>query len=992
MTVQTPPTVDRLKSIKNRIIGNPTAKTELSQDIPLLEVLVECLASAYQDAIRIEAAHIITSLSINTGSDNALACLLRADTPRGLLMSLTSPSSPPVQAALARALRSLTAAIADVVGPSVSGLRPETTATLRNDARIALDEIFMVETLDVVLPLLGHHHYSDGVAVSIAQLLARSLRVAQHRTAVTEWLPSDERAKESRSRRGWEKLSAHGVNAPARQGGWVTRNLKTMLDSRAHKVQEAALLALGTLAKENVAIASALTEHQGLASVVNILAKSRSPDLQLAACLCATHIIRASPQPNDSIASMVISVLNRFISPPSTFSTASTSVSIQQQRQACNILHHLVIDDPPLCKLAFTRGCLNNLARLLSSLTIIPSGEPHTLTDIVGDSGKDRKPNTISESSDEPPSLSVLREAILTALAALALLQHEIRMALTELDLGEVPMHPALTASSDFVASEGASNGEYTPTLNGGKHKELLALLRLTIKSPHPGIRYATAELMRALTRSVAVLRTSVVDSGLGQLILERVMDPKEDRRVVGAALKAVCNGVCEFSPLRDGYVKEGLVERLVKFIRGIEPFDAVEGSHSPVLDTSLRPIALWAIKNLVKKSDDNKKSKVMTELGWGTLAELMVSGKLESRGRLRRVLREKKAKNRRESVMGGIVGSMDIDGESDVMVQNAVDDSSDTEEEMEQEEADMDQDIPAVQEQAIHIVRNLSENESGIDMVFGEFGKINLLDIPFFATQESKMPSASFSSLPSPTSTASFPTLSPAPPRISPSLHPIIAILTTILSAPPSAAPDITLQATFTLANLSNGSPSQQALILSHPPLLRAIRNVLAESGRGFEGGDVRKPAVGAVLALAKGCAGVVSSAGSSHGFGGDASKVITSARCRKEMSEAGVLGTLKRICESQGGVVGVGIGMVHHHPHHHPTSAGSKVGLGHSHSYSATPAISGGPSTSPTTPTHSHLVAHAAPLMDTDKEVVELARSALDWLDHDVYGGTVM
>ncbi|EEB93102.1 hypothetical protein MPER_08290 [Moniliophthora perniciosa FA553] len=224
MTVHTPPTVDRLKSIKNRIIGNPTAKTELSQDIPLLEALVECLASTCQDAIRIEAAHIITSLSI-TDSDNALACLLRVDTPRGLLMSLSSPSSPPVQAALARALRSLTATIADV-----------------------------------------------------------------HRTAVTEWLPSDERAKDSRSRRGWEKLSVHGVNAPARQGGWVARNLKAMLDSHAHKVQEAALLALAALAKENVAVASALTEHQGLASIVNILAKSRSLDLQLAACLWLVHI------------------------------------------------------------------------------------------------------------------------------------------------------------------------------------------------------------------------------------------------------------------------------------------------------------------------------------------------------------------------------------------------------------------------------------------------------------------------------------------------------------------------------------------------------------------------------------------------------------------------------------------------------------------------------------------------------------------------------
>ncbi|KAK7043752.1 hypothetical protein VNI00_008364 [Paramarasmius palmivorus] len=998
MTIQSPLTVDRLKSIKNRVIGNPTAKVELSKDLLFLETLVGYLTLPSPDAIRVEAAHIVTSLSIASCPDDTLASLLRVDTLRRLLVSLSSPSSPPVQAALARALRSLTSAIADIVSPSVSALRPETSPTLRNDARIALDGIFLIDTLDIVLPLLAHR--SDAIAVSIAQLLSQSLRIAQHRTAVTEWLPADERAKESKSKRGWEKLSAHGVNAPGRQGGWVARNLSAMLANRAQKVQEAALLALGALAKENGPVASALTEHQTLATVVNLLAKTRSLDLQLAACLCTTHIIRASPPANDSIAIMIMSVLNRFVSPPSSVASASTSISPQQQRQACNILYYLVIDDLTNCRLAFSRGCLNNVAGLIASLTVIPPGEPQTISDINSDISKERKPtmNLVDiDPSDEPPTLSALREAALITLAALVLLQHEVRAALVELDLGDVPLHPAVAIPSGCMAStERVAGGDSTPTLNGGKqHKQLLALLRLTLKSPHAGVRYATSELMRALTRSIGVLRTNVVDSGLGQLILERVMDPKEDRRVVGAALRAVCNGICEFSPLRGSYVQEGLVGRLVQFIRGIEPFDTTPGSHTPVLDTSLRRMALWGIKNLVNKSSDSSKREIMAQIGWGTLAELMVSGKLEGKGRRRHRLHQKGIKGRSSSVVGGVVGSMDIDEEGGLVALDIEDDGSDTEEELDQEEPETDQDVAAIQEQAIHIVRNLSENETGIDMVFEEFGKLNLRDIPFPNASRNKVPSVSLPSLASP-SASSFPSLSPTLAPASLSLHPIIAILTALLSAPPSAAPDITLQAAYTLANLSNGSALQQALILSHQPLLKAIRNVLAESGRGFEGGDVRRPAVGAILALAKGCSTLVNSlSSSSHGFDGDATKVITSARCRKEMGEAGLLSTLKRICESQGGVVGVGIGIPHHH-HPHPHMPGGRASLGHSHSYSAASGgISGGPSTSPITATHPHPYPHphAAPLMDTDREVVELARMALDWLDHgDVYGGTVM
>ena len=151
--------------------------------------------------------------------------------------------------------------------------------------------------------------------------------------------------------------------------------------------------------------------------------------------------------------------------------------------------------------------------------------------------------------------------------------------------------------------------------------------------------------------------------------------------------------------------------------------------------------------------------------------------------------------------------------------------------------------------------------------------------------------------------------------------------ITRTLLFPPPNSSLDVILQATYVIANLANGSSAQRALILHHPPLLRVIGTVIADFPRGFEGGDARKPAIGTILTLAKGCATVISSPIDTG------ATTITIPQCRQIMIDAGVVGTLRRICESQGGIVGVGIG--HHHHHHLPGAGVARGSLVHSHSY---------------------------------------------------------
>ncbi|KAJ7503801.1 ARM repeat-containing protein [Mycena galericulata] len=755
----TPISLSSLKSIKNTVIGNPAAKVQLAQDEVFIQTLVQCLndpppTDPREEDLRIEAAHVIASISY--GSEAVLGTLLRCDAPRAFLYAIskfTVDDSAALRSAFARGLRALAIAIADTVGPSQWGLREERSA-IKSDAEAALDYLFETDSIDLYLPLLVDH--APQTRISIVQLLGFSVRTAEHRSAVVTWLPPEDRQKEVKTKRGWEKTAA-SANAPNRQGGWACRTLTAMTHSKDSKLQEAALWALATIAKDNSVLAAALSkdrEGPSQLSFVLSLAKSRSTDTQLAACLCATSIIRASspasashpvhsiPPADDTAARTVMNVINRIISAP--------NESLQSRTKACFILYYLVTDHPGLSFSAFERGCLGKLAAVLQDITPLA-------------------PRADWE-DDEPESVSSLREAALTAVAALSLFDNTIRRSVTD-DLRLLPLiHAAL----------------------GGRHV---------------GVRYAACQCVRALSRAVAVLRTNIVDSGLGmavfQIFLKKELgsggggdgdgdgDGKgkegegEDRRVTAAALAAVCNIVNEFSPLRPIYLDLGLMPRLVQLLAGG--------------DATLRLSSLWAVKNLLSKTSGETKRDVMQCLGWGRLAALLE----------------------------------DADG--------------------------------AVQEQAFHLVRNLAENEAGIEMIFRELNPTVLLR------------------------------------------H-----LTTALGAEDD---DVVLQATYVLANLSNGAATYQSHLLAAPALLAALRSVLADRAP-----HIRRPAVSAVLELAR-----------------------TSTAGRRALGQAGVASTLRQMCSA--GTSGFGSPV--------RDVGGAGGGL-------------------------------RGTAMDDDRDVIEQARTALDWLEH--------
>ncbi|KAF9545167.1 hypothetical protein CPC08DRAFT_823953 [Agrocybe pediades] len=822
--------VANLKSIKNAVIGNPLAKAEISRDELFVSTLVDCLNAAsdedkaFQNALRAEAAHVIASLSY--GSEQALGTLLQANAPHAFLYAIshfTASDSNALRSAFSRGLRALASSIADVVGPSMWGLRPE-QSTIRNGAQQALNYLFQTESLDIYLPLLISTNSTTAVATSTAEVIALAVRSEGHRRLVTEWLPPAERQREVKSKRGWEKTASSASAAPP----WVVRQLLNLLgDSHKEKdskLVEAVLSALAALAKENPAVANSLAKASDPLPLVNILAftKSRAVDVQLAACLCVTHTLRASslvhptsgfssshahhptspssahassssaahsfahappavPNPpfEETCARTVMNVVNRMLAAPTATPRSPAMIpdsvgSHKSKTRACYILHYLVTDDAALCHAACDRGCLDYLSSLIQSIHP-PDADP--------ESGIDQWEES------EPESMSLLREAALIALASLALCSDDIRRRITD-ELGLLPC--------------------------------ISRALRFKDKKRHVGTRYAACQCVRAMSRAVAVLRTSMVDSGLGMDVFRIVMGQElgdkyggssggggltvlggggggggargkgkadglpdegmvveaadsghrkplgEDRRVLSAALSAVCNIVNDFSPLRPIYLEEKLMPRLVFILKESD-------------DPALRLNALWAVKNLVRKTSSETKRDIMSCLGWSELANLL----------------------------------------------------SDADEEL--------------QEQAFNTLRNLAENEEGIAMVFRNLGP---------------------------------------------------QVLEKIVAGLRSPCSDVVLQAAFSVANLVNGTHEDQEAILHYPGLLTGLQACLAEMGP-----DIRRPAVSCVLALAQ-----------------------ANPRRRKEMAEAGIVGTLKRLTEWSGHP-GVGAGHGGHvhshsfaHSHAHP------------------------------------------------------------------------
>jgi armadillo repeat-containing protein 8 len=183
-----------------------------------------------------------------------------------------------------------------------------------------------------------------------------------------------------------------------------------------------------------------------------------------------------------------------------------------------------------------------------------------------------------------------LREGVLQALASIAPFDDDYKKAIC--DQGVVPyiidsLKPYPPASS---RTESGSNN--LNVISGNAASTLLA----------------ACGAVRVLTRSVMVLRTSLIDAGVGPPLFALLIH--SDVEVQIAATKVVSNLAVDFSPMREAIVQHNVIKSLCE--------------HSHTANARLRLESLWALKHVVLQSSNDIKIRVVQELGADWIKQLI--------------------------------------------------------------------------------------------------------------------------------------------------------------------------------------------------------------------------------------------------------------------------------------------------------------------------------------------------------------------------------
>ncbi|KAG8863727.1 hypothetical protein FRB96_007564 [Tulasnella sp. 330] len=564
-------TLASLKSLKNTVVGDPRKKKDVvySDTIPglvewILNTEVDTESFEPFQAIRLEVASVVSCLS-NASPQTTLE-LVRASAISALMHALNElpeNDAEELRIGLCRALRSIVSSCSTILDPR-TGLKEDFSTADREDARQAVEQVLQAKALDVYLPLLSQ---PDLVSTGIAEMLHMGLSCwdsPSPRNVITEWLPLIERESKSPGtilrNRGWET-----AGRPEPAGSWVSDRLLKLLATGNRKAQEAALQALGALASDNSNLATALTRpasEKMVAPLWEILTytTSRFPSVRLAACKSGCCIVRAAKPPKSKVALEICRPNGSAYDPALTLILllrtiiSDDGMGAPYQTQGCHMLAILVADERRNQELASQFGLLSLLLNHL-----------HT-----------NNPSTLEKewAEDIPGTQSRFREAILISLASLTLHLDNLRRDLL------------------FM----------TPSY--------LELLMAALDDSCVGVRYAACQCARALSRSVDVLRTSAIDSGLG-MKLWHMLKTEKDRRVQVVLLMCMTNLVLDFSPLRETLLEQGVIQRMVELIDNG--------------DESVTRNAVWAIRNTLYHCTLSDQMLVLNQLGMERLHRILI-------------------------------------------------------------------------------------------------------------------------------------------------------------------------------------------------------------------------------------------------------------------------------------------------------------------------------------------------------------------------------
>lgn len=213
-------------------------------------------------------------------------------------------------------------------------------------------------------------------------------------------------------------------------------------------------------------------------------------------------------------------------------------VNKRLREEAPAVLALLVMDDQELQRHAVEGGVIKRLSQLLKESYNPIEETARPMWHAEEESGQKLEAAQSPERQLGPPGFPPLhchmmryRENILKALAALVPFKDEYRKAVCENGVVPYIIDSLKPSSSEpptevFNPKNTAADGNPTPTL------------------------LAACGAVRMLTRSVSVLRTSLIDAGVASPLFVLIKHP--DIEVKIAATSVICNLVLDFSPMKE--------------------------------------------------------------------------------------------------------------------------------------------------------------------------------------------------------------------------------------------------------------------------------------------------------------------------------------------------------------------------------------------------------------------------------------------------------
>ncbi|KAG5815621.1 hypothetical protein H9Q74_002344 [Fusarium xylarioides] len=317
------------------------------------------------------------------------------------------------------------------------------------------------------------------------------------------------------------------------------------------------------------------------------------------------RLVRRSGEYERLLASAILAALIKDVSDVNEVDNAVKRTILER---APVVLARMITDSEYLQKAAYECEAIPVLSRLLKhAYTPVKEGtrphywSPHADVDMEVENNSPMAQLGQEGQNELLVHRLKVRESTLTAIAGLAGGKEDYRKAFVAEDvvsyvvesLSEYPRRPqsAKERDSEKPSAETTRKGE---TAGYGANPASVIV--------------AGCHVVRMLSRSVSILRTSLVDHGVALPIFRFMKHP--DVTVQIAATSAICNLVLEVSPLRELLAENGVVTVLC------------EHAHSQ--NPALRLNGLWALKHFVDAVGPDLKKACLAELGSHWLQQLV--------------------------------------------------------------------------------------------------------------------------------------------------------------------------------------------------------------------------------------------------------------------------------------------------------------------------------------------------------------------------------